>query len=156
MKQSITKVTGLQVGYTTEWVVLDSGEWRVLTDDEQLLVDVEYTVKELTNTKSKKQTEIRNSFNAELELPVIINGISYSGGFDSAIKLDAAKRLVEALGATEVTFYDVGNVGHILNLVDAQSVITAIAIDYQTKFGIKQTKMVAVDNATTIQEVEAV
>jgi len=117
----------------------------------------EFTEVELqANAKNAKQTQIRNEFNTSQEAPVVVNTISYSGGFDSAIKLDAAKRLVEALGATEVTFYDVSNVGHILSLVDAQNVITAIAMDYQTKFGIKQARMVAVENATTIQEVEVV
>jgi hypothetical protein len=34
MKMMINKVTRLQVGFTTEWVVLDNGEWRVLTTNE--------------------------------------------------------------------------------------------------------------------------
>lgn len=49
MKQSINKVTGLQVGYTTEWVVLDNGKWRVLTTDEKALVDAEEAMQEALN-----------------------------------------------------------------------------------------------------------
>lgn len=50
MKQLINKVTGLQVGFTTEWVVLDNGEWRTLTNDEMDLVDAEATVQEALKT----------------------------------------------------------------------------------------------------------
>ena len=49
MKQSINKGTGLQVGYTTEWVVLDNGKWRVLTTDEKALVDAEEAMQEALN-----------------------------------------------------------------------------------------------------------
>lgn len=117
----------------------------------------EFTEQELlANAKESKKTQIRNEFNASQELSVTVNGVDYSGGFDSAIKLDAAKRLVEVLGAIEVTFYDVRNVGNVLSLAEAQYVVATIAMDYQTKFGIKQVRMVAVENATTIQEVEVV
>lgn len=46
MKQLINKVTGLQVGFTTEWVVLDNNEWRILTTDEKVLVDTDVLAKE--------------------------------------------------------------------------------------------------------------
>lgn len=68
MKQSINKVTGLPVGYTTEWVVLDNGEWRVLTVDETdkatALYDAELLAKEaleaMNTWKSNRQTQVDN------------------------------------------------------------------------------------------------
>jgi len=47
MKQSINKATGLQVGFTTEWVVLDNSEWRALTTKETTLVNTEYAAQEV-------------------------------------------------------------------------------------------------------------
>ena len=116
------------------------------------LTDVEL----LAQAKETKRTQIRNTFNTQVELPVLVGTVSYHGGFDSAIKLDGAKRMVEALGGTTVTFYDVDNLPHILTLVEAQTVITAIGADYQTKFATKQAKMVQVENAITIEEVNNV
>jgi len=58
MKQSINKVTGLQVGFTTDWVVLDNGEWRTLTTSEKSLVDAEATVqKALKAVQEAKQAK---------------------------------------------------------------------------------------------------
>lgn len=110
----------------------------------------------LANAKETKRNVIREEFEINSNVPVVVNQISYHGGFDSAIKLDAAKRLSEAAGAIEVTFYDVGNTGHILSLVDAQNVITVIGAKYQNDFGVKQARMVAVENALDISQVEVV
>lgn len=110
----------------------------------------------LEQAKEAKRNAIRSEFEATSNAPVVVATVSYYGGFDSAIKLDAVKRLSEALGATEVTFYDVANTGHTLSLVDAQNVITAIAGKYQMDFATKQARMVAVDECLTIEEVSNV
>ena len=117
----------------------------------------EYTEEELlVQAKEAKRNEIRNVFNIESEAPVIVGTVSYHGGFDSASKLDGAKRMVETAGGTEVTFFDVDNLPHVLTLAEATTVILTIGADYQTKFATKQAKMVQVENATTILEVENV
>lgn len=110
----------------------------------------------LKEAKEAKRNTIRNEFITEAELPVEVNLIKYHGGFESASKLDAAKRMVEASGGTEVIFFDINNIGHTLSLIDAQIVILTIGNDYQNKFSIKQAKMVQVENATTIEELETI
>lgn len=110
----------------------------------------------LANSKEAKRNQIRQEFEVSSNSPVTVGTVSYHGGFDSAIKLDAVKRLSETLGATEVTVYDTMNVGHVMSLVAAQSLITQIAGKYQMDFGTKQNRMVAVENSVNILEVEAV
>lgn len=58
-KTAISKVTGLQVGFTDEFVVMDNGEWRALTAAENTAVDVEYQglVFEETKTTYEKALE---------------------------------------------------------------------------------------------------
>jgi|SRR3990172_10186459 len=41
-KTAISKVTGLQIGFTDEFVVMENGAWRVLNAGEITAVDVEY------------------------------------------------------------------------------------------------------------------
>jgi len=41
-KTAISKVTGLQVGFTDEFVVMENGEWRALSAAENTAVDAEY------------------------------------------------------------------------------------------------------------------
>lgn len=57
MKQAINKVTGLQVGYTTEWVVFDSGVWRTLTTEEKALAETEYANELLAKEQAEKVAE---------------------------------------------------------------------------------------------------
>lgn len=110
----------------------------------------------LTEAKEAKRNEIRSEFVKNSEAPVVVDTISYHGGFESASKLDAAKRMVEASGGTEVPFYDIFNLPHELTIAEAQIVILTVGADFQAKFANKQSKMVQVDNAITITEVEAI
>lgn len=51
-KTAISKVTGLQVGFTTEFVVMDNGEWRALNAGEIIAVDAEYQGLVFAETKT--------------------------------------------------------------------------------------------------------
>lgn len=51
-KRAITKVTGLQVGFTDTFVVMDNGTWRALTAAENMAVDTEYGVLVFEETKT--------------------------------------------------------------------------------------------------------
>lgn len=99
--------------------------------------------------KDRKYQKIREDF-----AKVVNNDVGiYQGGFDSAIKLDAAKRLAEAAGQTQTTFYDADNIAHTLTLAEAQNIIIAVALAYQSSFAVKQGRMVIVKNATTAEEI---
>jgi hypothetical protein len=102
------------------------------------------------------RSQVRNSFLYSSLLPVSAIGFAWDGGFDSALKLDGAKRLAELAGLSNVTFYSADNVGHDLSIADAAQVVLAVAGAYQTAFARKQSAMVAIDAATTIEQVNAI
>lgn len=51
-KKAITKVTGLQVGFTDTFVVMDNGTWRALSAAENTAVDTEYQTLVFNETKT--------------------------------------------------------------------------------------------------------
>lgn len=110
----------------------------------------------LSQMKAQQQNAIRTAFDADSILPVSALGITWDGGFDSALKLDGAKRLAELAGLSNVTFYSSGNVGYALTIADAAQVVLAVSFAYQTAFARKQEAMVAIDAAATVADVQAI
>lgn len=102
----------------------------------------------LEKTKELKRNEIRNAFFTDTLAPVVVNTVSYHPGIESAYRLDAALRLNEKAGLTDVSFTDINNVAHVLTIAQANAVIIAVGQDYQIKFMKKQQKMVDIKNAT--------
>lgn len=98
----------------------------------------------LDDWKNRKNEEIRQKYAEEEVKPVAVNGVTYHGGFDSAIKLDAAMRLAEAAGSSNVTFYDVGNVGVSLTLAAAKGVVLSVAAAASDAMATKQALMLAI------------
>lgn len=106
------------------------------TESEQLILN-----------KGYKKSGIRSDFAVVALDNVVHNLITWNGGYDSAIKLDAAKRFAELNSLTTVDFFDINNVSNTLTIVEADEVIKAVAADYQSKFTIKQSAFVDIDNA---------
>ena len=92
MKSAISKVTGLQVGFTTEWVVLDNGVWRALDTAEKALIETEFTLEEAL------RLEVEAKASKELALTQIIVTTTSGKVFDGRDK-DRA-RMNEALAAS--------------------------------------------------------
>lgn len=65
MKNSINKITGLQVGYTTEWVVLDSGAWRAVTKEELSKATLEKEVNDTAMLKAEISSAIQSMLDAK-------------------------------------------------------------------------------------------
>lgn len=112
--------------------------------------------KDLENSKTEKYIEIKKDFTAQESESILIDGVQYQGGYDSAIKLDNAKRLSESTGAVGVVFYDAQNNPHELLLKDANDIVVAIAGKYQKDFGKYQGLKVAIKDAETIEQVELI
>ncbi len=72
------------------------------------------------------------------------------------MKLDAAIRLAELAGATDVTLYDITNAGHLLPLADAKAVVLAIGDYVQTQFAKKQQLMLDIDAAADQASLDAI
>ncbi|OYY46305.1 MAG: hypothetical protein B7Y56_03380 [Gallionellales bacterium 35-53-114] len=110
----------------------------------------------LAQVKVLKRADIRKAFEAASNANVTIDGVVYQGGYEKAMRLDAAKRLAELAGQTTTTFYDLANVGHTLTIAQATSVVLAISVAFQTEFARKQARMVAIDAAATAADVDVI
>ena len=112
--------------------------------------------KDLQNAKDERSNEIKKSFAEEEKQNILIDGVDYQGGYDSAIKLDSAKRLSESAGFETVTFYDADNIGHDLSIDDANLIVIRVAGKYQDDFKKYQSLKVEIKNAKTKEEIEAI
>lgn len=82
MKNAINKITGLQVGYTTEWAVLDNGVWRSLTKEEKVLSEAEYSNISNSQIKAEIEQAIQSMLDAkarELRYDSMMSARSYAG-----------------------------------------------------------------------------
>jgi len=111
--------------------------------------------KDLETARNDKKDEITDAFNIESINTLEVNGIIYNGGFDSAIKLDAAKRLNETAGLTEVTFYDIDNKPNSLSIGGATVVIMTIANKFQTDLAKYQDLKVQLAGKKLVSTIEA-
>ena len=112
--------------------------------------------KDLENSKAEKHIEIKKDFTAQESENILIGDVQYQGGYDSAIKLDSAKRLNESAGLNEVVFYDAQNNPHELLLNDANNIVITVSGKYQKDFGKYQSLKVDIKNAVTIEQVELI
>lgn len=110
----------------------------------------------LESARNTQRAIIRTAYESAANALVVVNGINWQGGFDSALKLDAAKRLAEAAGLATVTFYDASNVGHDLSFADALNIIIQVSSAFQQALAKKQACMVAIANAADGPTVQAV
>lgn len=62
-KTAISKVTGLQVGFADDFVVMDNGEWRVLNAGEIIAVDAEYQGLVFAETKTTYEKALEDHMN---------------------------------------------------------------------------------------------
>ncbi len=109
----------------------------------------------LEDVKVLKKQEITKAFNEEIVKAVDVNGVLYHGGFDSALKLDGAKRISESAGATEVTFFDTSNKGAILSIGAATNVIAKIGAKYQIDFAKFEGLKVELEGKQKVSTVES-
>lgn len=106
--------------------------------------------------KDAKRDEIRILFESEANANIPAIGTSWQGGIDSALKLDAAKRLAEAVGATTVEFFDAADIGHDLDMADATAVTIAVGVAYQTALAKKKAAFRAIEAATSQADIDAI
>jgi hypothetical protein len=72
------------------------------------------------------------------------------------MKLDACVRLAQLAKQTTVTFYDIHNMGIQFSIADAQNIVLALAVAYQTAFARKQTAMVAIETDSDAASIQSV
>ena len=92
-----------------------------------------------------------------VKVPVRGEVIFWAGGWQSAIKLDAAWRLAMIFNSPTVTFHDVNGISHVLNHEEAEVVIKSIGYAYEKVFSKKaslilQIKNITLDAAISLEE----
>lgn len=108
------------------------------------------------DAQEAKRTIIRERYAQAATANIEVAGLTWDGGFDSAIKLDAAKRLAEAAGASDVTFFDAANDPHVLDFVTAQTIVISVASAFQSALATKQALMRAVADAQSESDLNLV
>lgn len=151
---AIRNLYPLVVTINNETDVYDKDSKSITLDE--ALITVEINKLKLDSAKLDKKTHMIVKFNEVSVEPVIVNSITYNGGFDSALKLDGAKRLAELAKLTEVVFFDTSNQPHTLTIAEANFVILSISVKYQTDFAKVQGKKVLIDSKTKVSTVKAV
>lgn len=110
----------------------------------------------LDNVKAAKKAHIMKEYESACDIPVAALDTTWNGGFESALKIDGAKRLCESAGQENVTLWDSNNLPHVCSFAEALSVGIAVSIAFQTLFAKKQEKFVAIDGAESVEEVNAI
>lgn len=139
-----------------------SGGLDFLNDCKALKLEIVYKTKAeldaelLLGIKAQKTQEINTAFNTETNENVDVDGVLYVGGYDSALKLDGAKRFSELASTSTVTFYDASDVGHDLAIADATVIILTIGAKYQADFAKHKSLKKQIADATSIDAVDAI
>lgn len=117
------------------------------SDPEDVWIDGHWELP-LERLAARQQAVIRSAFEAAVLTPVMDgSGLLWNGGYDSALKLDAALRMAERLGRVEVAFYDFENHEHILPVAAALEVVLTVAAAYQQIYSRKQTRFGQIESA---------
>ena len=117
---------------------------------------------QLEIAKEDQKDFVRDSFYADTLQPVQVtdeNGEEtwWNGGFESAMRLDAALRLTQKLeGYTTCIIHDYFNESHEYTFSGVDTITIAIGGDYQQKFGRKEALLVQIEDANTIEEVQQI
>lgn len=98
----------------------------------------------LDELKANKIDTIISS--TDLFVPVILNGITYNGGADSAGKIKGAIDLAQLLLEPTVDIWDINDKTRTYSFPDAMDIVSAIAIDYRTKALARQARITAVND----------
>lgn len=146
--------------WVEKWKIVDA--FSDYTTDEGVLVtkaeqEAEAVLNQLNTAKEAKRNAIRSAFNAASQLPVTLaDGSVWNGGMDSALAIDGAVRMAENAGLTDLTLYDANNTAHAVSITDGKLIAAGVGAVYQSVFANKQAKMVAIEAAATLEEIEAV
>jgi len=136
MKQSINKVTGLQVGFTTDWVVLDNGEWRTLTTSEKSLVDAEATVQEAL--KAAQEAKVAKQLALNSITVTTTSGKVFDGRDIDQQRMMSAIMSADVVGITETYWKLADNSVVMVTLVELKE---ALALSIQALGAIIMTEV---------------
>jgi len=142
-----------RIKWQNDGYVLEESGWAV---NEFSSADKTEEEIDLDAVKTEAKNLVRFSFEETSTLPVVIDGVNWHGGLDSALKLKGAVDIAEFASDTEVTLFDTDNTAHTLSIDDAKAIVLAVGSDFQTKLATKQGLLVAIEEAADLAAVDAV
>jgi len=159
------KVTGtdLQTIIDTYQPIFNAAMLRVTPPNAYSVFDetIESWVPDLNLYRQVKMGEIYRAFDEVVRqpVPVEVNGTTYimDGKEDSASRLNAAISLAQVLGQTTIDiidYYDAKHPG--VSLADALKIVLAQGTFYQAHYYRRADKRIAVNAATSIEELQTI
>jgi hypothetical protein len=119
----------------------------------------EDTILQLELSKDAKRDQVRSMFDYEVDKPVNIldendETFSWNGGFDSAMRIDAALRLTQKIPSyTTCVVHDYNNEPHEYTFSGIDIITTTLGGAFQQQFAKKENLMVQIEVASGIEEV---
>ena len=110
----------------------------------------------LEDAKSFARQAVQNAYELAKLAPVVVDGRSWKGGFESAQGIKGALDWYEASGLAEVTLFDVHNQAHVCTLAEARSIVLSVGAAYMQVFATRAGLLQAIDAAETMEGALAV
>ncbi|MDY0212547.1 MAG: DUF4376 domain-containing protein [Desulfuromonadaceae bacterium] len=112
------------------------------------LLDME-RVKAIATIKAKCTERLRDT--------VTVDGITWTGGEQSAAAINGAIELAQAAGEATVTLWDVNNINHLgLSLAQARQIAAQIALVYRGKMYQRNDKIAQVNAAQSAEDIASI
>lgn len=92
-----------------------------------------------------KKSEIKNSAQSMFKEPVLVGGVLWRGGQDSAQSIANAISMIELLGGTTIELRDASRKSYTYPLNEAKQVAAGIGISYQTKWQAEEQALADLD-----------
>lgn len=93
-----------------------------------------------------KKSEIENLAQNRFKESVLVGGVLWRGGQDSAQSIANAVSMIELLGGTTIELRDVSRKAYTFSLDEAKQVAAGIGIDYQTKWQAEEQALADLDD----------
>ena len=107
----------------------------------------------LAKAKKIRINLLKSLFELEVSKPVDMGGNLFTGGFESAIRIDSAKRFSELKGKSgNITVYDINNRPVSLNPLEMKTLVLLLGDTYMSLLSVKQSILVNMEQVTGLQE----
>jgi len=111
----------------------------------------------LEKARQNKKQEIENNFKEVLSQGYVCsNNVKMDTKYEDIQKLKAGYDLAKNAGQTEMIIRDYNNINHILSLNDVNTMLIDLGFNYQAQLAKLWNYKDKIEQATTIEEVEAI
>ena len=110
----------------------------------------------LEQAKASKLIQIEDDFNLAESIPITYNLIDFYGGAESAESINYYVTLNRLKGVATHSIWDITGTEHNLDDVEASELLILVGNQASTNKFTKKNRKVAVTNATTVLEVDAI